>query len=257
MPEIHPSSIVSNKAIIADDVKIGPFCFIDEDVKIENGTQLLNHVTIYNGTRIGENNLFFPGAVIGAIPQDLKFHGEYTEVFIGSNNTFRECVTISRGTEESLKTTIGNKNLLMAYTHIAHDCEVGNNCVIANGTSLGGHVEVGDWAIIGGITGVHQFTRIGKHAMIGSSSKISQDIIPFGLFDGNPLKFGGINSVGLRRRGFSNETIELLKKTIRIIYNSGLNVSQSIEKIKSEIELTEDVKYLVEFVQSSKRGITK
>jgi UDP-N-acetylglucosamine acyltransferase len=257
MPTIHPSSIVSPKAEIADDVDIGPFCIIDEDVKIGIGTKLLSHVTIYKHARIGNNNKIFPGTVIAAVPQDLKFEDEYTEVFIGDNNTIRECVTISRATKATKKTVIGSGCLLMAYSHVAHDCIVGDNCIIANATELAGHVHVEEFVIFGGLVGVHQFTRIGKHSMIGAYSKIVKDVLPFGLYSGNPLLYEGLNRIGLRRRGFSAESIAELKKAFSFIYNPAYNVTQAVNKIKTEIKMTKEIEHLLEFIAVSKRGITK
>lgn len=257
MPKIHPTSIVSPDAQIADDVEIGPFCIVENDVKIDSGTKLLSHGVIYSGARIGKNNKIFPGAVIAAVPQDLKFNNEYTEVFIGDNNTIREAVTISRATSATKKTIVGNNNLLMAYVHIAHDCVVGNNCVLANGVELAGHVNVEDFVIIGGLTGVHQFTGIGKHAMIGACSKIVKDIPPFSLFSGNPISYEGLNIIGLRRRGFSAEAIASLKSAFSILYNSAYNTTQAVNKIKEEIKITDEVQHLLNFIQKSKRGISK
>ncbi|MBU2444192.1 MAG: acyl-ACP--UDP-N-acetylglucosamine O-acyltransferase [Bacteroidetes bacterium] len=257
MLKIHPSSIVSPKAEIADDVEIGPFCIIDEDVKIGSGTKLLSHVTIYKHARIGNNNKIFPGTVIAAVPQDLKFEDEFTEVFIGDNNTIRECVTISRATKTTKKTIIGSGCLLMAYAHVAHDCIVENNCIIANGTELAGHVHVEEFVILGGLIGIHQFTRIGKHSMTGACSKIVKDVLPFALFSGNPLSYGGLNKIGLRRRGFSEESITELKKAFGFIYNPAYNVTQAVNKIKSDVKRIKEVEHLIEFITKSKRGITK
>lgn len=257
MPIIHPTSIVSKNAEIADDVEIGPFCFIEDDVKIDKGTKLLSHVVIYNGARIGKNNKFFPGSVIAAVPQDLKFNNEYTEVFIGDNNVIRESVTISRATQATKKTVIGNYCLLMAYVHVAHDCVVGNNCILANSVQLAGHVTLEDYVIIGGLTGVHQFTRVGQHVMIGACSKIVKDIPPYTLFSGNPISYEGLNIIGLRRRGFSDKSINSLKHAYSILYSSSYNVSQAIKKIKDDVELTEEVQNLLKFLDGSERGLSK
>lgn len=257
MPKIHPSSVVSSKAEINDDVQIGPFCIIEEDVKIDNGTILLNNVSVYNGARIGKNNIIYSGAAISTIPQDLKFINEYSEAFIGDNNTIRESVTISRGTAAANKTIVGNNCLFMAYSHVAHDCLVGDYCILANSVALAGHVHIEDYAICGGLVGVHQFVKIGKHAMIGAHSMVVKDIPPFSLFSGNPIKFGGLNITGLKRRNFSNETIEQLKKVSTIIFNSDLNVTQAVNKICQEFPESEEVKYFVNFIKSSKRGIAR
>lgn len=257
MPHIHPTSIVSPEAQIADDVEIGPFCIVEGDVKINSGTKLLSHVVIYSGARIGKNNKIFPGSVIAAVPQDLKFNNEYTEVFIGDNNTIREAVTISRATSATKRTIVGNNNLLMAYVHVAHDCVVGNNCVLANCVELAGHVHVEDYVIIGGLTGVHQFTSIGRHAMIGACSKIVKDIPPYSLFSGNPVSYEGLNIIGLRRRGFKEEAISSLKSAFSILYNSAFNTTQAINNIKEVVKSTEEVQHLLKFIQQSRRGISK
>ncbi|MFZ0455204.1 MAG: acyl-ACP--UDP-N-acetylglucosamine O-acyltransferase [Ignavibacteriaceae bacterium] len=257
MSLIHPTSVIDPETEIAEDVEIGPFCFIEKDVKIGKGTRLLNHVTLYNGSRLGENNLVYPGAVISGIPQDLKYKGQYSEVFIGNDNTIRECVTISKATVEPFKTIIGNDCLLMAYSHVAHDCVLGNKCILANSVALGGHVTLGEYAICGGLVGVHQFVKIGMHCMIGAHSMIVKDVAPYGLFSGDPLKYSGLNTVGLKRRKFSPDTIELLKKALNLIFISDLNVSQAVEKIVNELPHTEELKNLVNFILKSKRGISK
>ena len=257
MPLIHPTSVIEPEAEIADDVEIGPFCFIEKDVKIGKGTRLLNHVTLYNGSRLGENNLVYPGAVIAGIPQDLKYKGQYSEVFIGNDNTIRECVTISRATVEPFKTILGNDCLLMANSHVAHDCVLGNKCILANSAALGGHVTLGDYAICGGLVGVHQFVKIGMHCMIGAHSMVVKDVVPYALFSGDPLKYSGINAVGLKRRNFSLETIEFLKKALNLIFMSDLNVSQAVEKIVNELPHTEELENLIHFIQNSTRGISK
>ncbi|MGE5796417.1 MAG: acyl-ACP--UDP-N-acetylglucosamine O-acyltransferase [Ignavibacteria bacterium] len=257
MKKIHPSSIIDPKAEIADDVEIGPFCIVEEDVRIGRGTRLLNNVSIFRGARLGENNIIYPGASISAIPQDLKFAGEYTEVFIGNGNFIRECVTISRATNDTKKTIIGNNCLLMAYSHVAHDCLLEDHCIIANSVALAGHVLLEEYAILGGLVGVHQFVRIGRHAMIGAHSMVVKDIPPFSLFSGNPLEYNGLNVKGLRRRNFPDEVIESLKKAYSFIFNSNLNTTQALEKIQSEVSLCEEVNHLTSFIQESKRGISK
>jgi UDP-N-acetylglucosamine acyltransferase len=257
MNKIHPSSIVDPKAEIANDVEIGPFCIIQEDVKIGKGTKLLNNVALFRGARLGENNILFPGASISTLPQDLKFSGEYTEVYIGNNNSIRECVTVSRATKDASKTSIGDNCLLMAYSHVAHDCRLGNNCILANSVALGGHVILGDYVILGGLVGVHQFVRIGKHAMIGAHSMVVKDVLPFSLFSGNPLEYSGMNLTGLRRRNFPDESIQLLKKAYNLIFSSNLNTTQALEKIETEVSKCDEVDHLISFIKESKRGISK
>jgi UDP-N-acetylglucosamine acyltransferase len=257
MTKIHPNSIISSKAEIDIDVEIGPFCVIDDDVKIMKGCKLYNSVSIFNGARIGENNIFFPGTVISALPQDLKFDGGFSEVFIGNNNTFRECVSVSRGTHATNKTIIGNNCLLMANSHVGHDSRVGNNCIIANSVGLGGHVHMEDFVIIGGLVGIHQFVSVGKHSMIGALSMVAKDVPPYTLFSGNPLNYEGLNVIGLKRRGFSGESITLLKTIYTILYNSGLNVSQAVNKIKNEFKLENEVAEVINFIAKSRRGLSK
>ena len=257
MPLIHPTSVIDPGADISEDVEIGPFCYIEKDVRIGKRTKLLNNVSLYNGSRLGEDNLVYPGAVISGIPQDLKYKGQYSEVFIGNKNTVRECVTISRATVEPFKTVIGNDCLLMAYSHVAHDCILGNKCILANSVALGGHVVVEDYAICGGLVGVHQFVRIGMHCMIGAHSMVVKDVVPYALFSGTPLKYSGINTVGLKRRNFSQEAIDLLKKALNLFFISNLNVSQAVDKIINELPRTNELEYLIDFVQTSKRGISK
>lgn len=258
MAKIHPSSVVSSKAQISDDVEIGPFCVVEDDVIIGSGSKLLNHVTIYNHSRIGENNKFFPGTVIGAVPQDIKFDGGFSEAIIGNNNTFRECVTVSRGTHATDKTTIGDNCLFMAYAHAAHDCRIGSNCILANSVALAGHVHVEDTVIIGGLVGIHQFVSIGKHSMIGAHSMVVKDVPPFGLFSGNPLYFEGLNIIGLRRRGFSDDSITAIKKTYMLLYKSGLNVTQALERIQNDSSLnSSEVSDILTFIKNGRRGLSK
>lgn len=257
MAKIHPTSIIGKKAEIDETVEIGPFCIVEDGVRIGRGTRLLSNVTILSGALIGENNTFFPGSIIAAVPQDLKFSGEATQLLIGNNNTIRECVTMNRGTEATGKTVVGNKNFFMAYSHVAHDCVIGDNCILANSVALGGHVFLGNYVILGGLAGVHQFVRIGDHTMIGASSMVVKDVIPYALFSGNPLDYQGLNMVGLRRRGFTDEKIDILKECFKYLFKSGLNVSQAFEKIRSGVEIVPEVENLLAFISASKRGIAK
>jgi len=257
MLNIHPTAIVSSEAIIGDNVHIGAFCIIESDVTIGNGNVIHNNVIIKSGTRLGTGNTIYPFAVVAAIPQDLKFAGEYTELFIGNKNIIREYVTISRGTVEKNKTVIGNECLFMANSHVGHDCILGNNIIIANSVALGGHVEIEDFVTIGGLAGIHQFVRIGKHVMIGAHSKAVKDIPPFCLFDGSPLEFQGLNVIGLKRRLFEDKTIEQIRKAYNIIYKNSMNVSQAVNEIKNYLPQTPELKHIVSFVEASSRGITK
>ncbi len=248
---IHPD------AQIGENVKIDPFAVIEEDVIIGEGTWIGSNVTIMSGTRIGKNCRVFPGAVIGAIPQDLKFEGEKTIVEIGNNNTIREFVTINRGTNASGKTKVGNGNLIMAYVHLAHDVVIGNNCVLANSVALAGHIIVSDWAIIGGVTAIHQFVHIGEHVMISGGSLVRKDVPPFVKAAREPLSFAGINSLGLRRRGFSDRIIRQIQDTYRILYQSGLNNKKALDKIEFDIPKSKERDLVLNFIRSSERGIMK
>lgn len=248
---IHPN------AQLAPDVKVGAFSFIDDDVVIGKGTIIEPNVTIYSGSRIGENCRIFPGAVIGAIPQDLKFNGEYTQVVIGDRTTIRECATINRGTSAYGTTKIGSDTLIMAYVHIAHDCIIGNHCVFSNATNLAGHVEVEDYAIFGGMSAAHQFVKVGKHAFIAGGTMLSKDVPPYILVAKNPAIFGGINSVGLKRRDFTIEQIHSIQDIYRYLYNNGLNTTQAIRKIEEDFEDSDIKQDILRFVSQSERGIVK
>jgi len=248
---VHPD------AKIAENVSIDPFVTIHDNVEIGEGTWIGSNVTIMYGARIGKNCKIFPGAVISAIPQDLKFKGEDTVVEIGNNTTVRECVTINRGTIARGKTSVGDNCLIMAYAHIAHDCVIGNHVIINNSVGLAGEIEVEDWVIIGGMCGVHQFVKIGAHAFVGAGSLVGKDVPPFVLAGKYPLSYAGINSVGLKRRGFSDENINSLHEIYRIIYQKGLNTSQALEKIENEIEESPARNQVIDFIRNSKRGIIK
>jgi len=253
----QPLAYVHPDAKIADNVVIEPFVSIDHDVEIGEGTRIGSSVTILPGTRIGKNCIIFPGAVIGAVPQDLKFKGEYTTVEIGDNNTIREYVTINRGTSAKSKTVVGNNNLIMAYVHIAHDCKVGNNTILGNNTQLAGEVVVDDWAIISGMSGVHQFCRIGSHVMIGGGSRVIKDVPPYIKAGREPLSYVGINSIGLRRRNITNEKIREIQDIYRYLYQKGLNTSQAAELIEAEMPATQERDEILLFVKDSKRGIIR
>ncbi|MCO5229740.1 MAG: acyl-ACP--UDP-N-acetylglucosamine O-acyltransferase [Chitinophagales bacterium] len=248
---------INPQATIADNVKIGAFSYIDEDVTIGEGTIIEPNVTIYKGTRIGRNCHIFPGAVIGAIPQDLKFAGEYSTVEIGDFTTIRECSTINRGTIASGVTRIGSHNLIMAYVHIAHDCVIGNHCILSNATNLAGHIIVEDYVVFGGMCAAHQFIKIGKHAFIGGGTMLRKDVPPYVLVAKDPAVFTGINSVGLKRRDFSLEQIHLIQDIYRYLFNSGLNTTQAIDKIFEDFEASEIRDEIIDFITKSERGIVK
>lgn len=252
---IHSTAIVHPKAKLAEDVEVGPYSSIGENVTVGRGTRIAGQVFIDGWTKMGENNRIFTGAVIGTEPQDLKFEGEESFLEIGDNNTIREYVTINRGTAGGGgRTTIGNDCLFMAYTHIAHDCHIGNSVVMSNLTTLGGHVTMEDGVWIGGLVGIHHFVSIGRLTFLGGYSKIVKDIPPFMLADGQPAEVRGLNVVGLRRAKFSPEKLSILKKVHQILYRSQLNTSQAIAKIEEEVELIEEVKHLLEFIKGTAQG---
>jgi UDP-N-acetylglucosamine acyltransferase len=253
----QPLAYIHPEAKVASSVVIEPFVTIDKNVVIGDGTQIASNVTILEGVRIGKNCRIFPGAVIGAIPQDLKFKGEDTLAIIGDNTTIRECVTINRGTAARGKTIVGDNCLIMAYCHVAHDCVVGNNVIMGNATQLAGEVEIDDFAIISGGCLVHQFTRIGSHVMIQGGSKIGKDVPPFVTAGREPLSYAGINSIGLRRRGYSNEQIRDIQDVYRYIFQSGMNTSHAIERIQAELPATKERDEILLFIKNSPRGIIK
>ncbi|MBM3768791.1 MAG: acyl-ACP--UDP-N-acetylglucosamine O-acyltransferase [Acidobacteria bacterium] len=256
---IHPTAIIDPAARIDGAAIVGPYCVIGAEVEIGARTELKAHVYCEGPTWIGEDNIVYPYASIGVASQDLKYHGERAETHIGSRNKIREFVTIHRGTEGGgLKTAVGDDNLLMAYTHIAHDAHVGSRCVLANGVTLAGHVTIGDWAVIGAFSGVHQFCRVGRHSMIGGYSVITQDVMPFAtIVTPRDAKAFGANATGLERRGFSSETIEHLQNALRMLTRGKLNTSQAIAKIRDEIPRCEEVEELIAFIESSDRGVIK
>jgi len=254
---IQPLSYVHPNAKIADNVVIDPFVTIAKNVEIGKGTWIGSNVTIMEGARIGENCRVFPGAVISAIPQDLKFEGEKSLAIIGDNTTVRECATINRGTSVTGKTEIGENCLIMAYSHIAHDCKIGNNCIIVNSVALGGHVTIGDYAIVGGLSAIHQFVSIGKHAMVSGGSLVRKDVPPYVKAAREPLSFVGINSIGLRRRGFEDEKIQEIQNIYRILFQSNKNTTQALLKIETEINASPERDEIISFIQNSGRGIMK
>ena len=253
----QPLSYVHPDAIIAKNVVIEPFTTIDKNVKIGQGSWIGPNVTIMEGTRIGKNCNIFPGAIIGAVPQDLKFKGEKTTAEIGDNTTIRECVTINRGTFSRGKTTLGSNCLVMAYSHIAHDCFVGNNCIFSNNSTLAGDVTVGEYVILAGMTAVHQFCSIGSHAFVAGGSLVRKDIPPFVKAAREPLSYAGINSVGLRRRGFTPEKIKEIQDIYRILYQKNLNNTQATQIIEAEMEASTERDDILLFIRESQRGIMK
>lgn len=252
---IHPSAIIDPKAQIGENVKIGPFVIIENDVVIGDGTEIKSSAVIKSGARIGKECRIFQSAVISEIPQDLKFSGEKTLLEIGDRTTVREFCTLNRGTSELGKSSIGNDCLLMAYVHVAHDCVIGDKTILANGVQLAGHVSIGYHVTIGGMTPIHQFCNIGDHAFVGGGYRVVQDVPPYILASGEPLKFAGVNNVGLRRRGFPSESRMNIKRVYKQIFYSPMNMSESIKAIKSNIVQTEEVKIILDFIENSNRGL--
>jgi UDP-N-acetylglucosamine acyltransferase len=257
MTHVHASAIVSPKAQLADDVTVGPFAVIEDSVTIGSGSVIGSHVLLAPGTVLGKNVKIAHGAVIGTNPQDLKFGGEVTKAIIGDNTVIREYATINRGTKYHMQTVVGKDCFIMAYAHVAHDCIIGNNVIMANSVNLAGHVEVDDFAILGGVLPVHQFVKIGAHCMVGGGFRVQQDICPYALVGGYPLKVVGINSIGLRRRGFADDTIKRLEQTFKLLFFSGLNTTQAVERIKNEIQMIPEIENVLTFLNRSNRGIVK
>jgi len=254
---IHHLSVIHPDAHLHETVEVGPFTTIYEDVYIGEGTWIGPNVTIFPGARIGKHCKIFPGAVIAAEPQDLKYNNEYTTVEIGNYVIIRECVTIHKGTEYSYKTIIGNNSLIMAYSHIAHDCVIGNHVIIANATNMAGHVIIDDFAVIGGMTAIHQFCKIGKHVIIQGGSLVRKDIPPYVKAGREPMVFEGLNLVGLKRRGFPNEDIELIKDIYRVYYGNGMNISQATLKVEETFGDSIYKTEILNFIKNSQRGILK
>ena len=252
---IHKTALISNKAKIGDNVSIGPYCIIEDDVIIGDNTKIDSHSIIKQYSTIGQNSHIFSHCVIGEIPQDKKYEGEKTNLIIGDNTVIREFCTLNRGTKDSGTTQIGDDCLLMAYVHIGHDCIINNHIILANGVQLGGHVCINDYAIIGGLTPVHQFCKIGEHSLVGGGLRVVQDIPPFIIANGQPLRFSGINALGLRRRGFSASQRTNIKNAYKIIYNSNHNRSQALEKIKSDLNIKNEISTIIDFIKNSSRGL--
>ena len=256
MNNISPLAFVHPEAKLGDDNQIGPFCYIDKNVEIGDNNTFLNGVTVHYGARIGNNNEFFPGASISTKPQDLKFRGEDTLCCVGDNNSIRENVTLSRGTASKGKTVIGSNNLLMESMHVGHDCVLGNGLIIGNSTKFAGEVVVDDNAIVSASVLCHQFCHIGGYVMIQGGSRFSQDIPPYIIAGKEPTKYCGLNLVGLRRRGFSNELIDHIHNAYRLLYSKGI-LSEGIQEVKNNLQMTKEISYILDFVENSKRGIIR
>lgn len=253
----QPLAYVHPGAKIAKNVVIEPFAIIHNNVEIGEGSWIGSNVTIMEGARIGKNVSIFPGAVISAVPQDKKYEGENSVVEIGDNTTIRECVTINRGTSDRMKTKVGKNCWIMAYCHIAHDCFVGDNCTFSNYTGLAGHVDVGDYVTIGAMVGVHQFVTIGNHAFLGAGSMVGKDVPPYTKAAREPLSYAGVNSIGLRRRGYSTEKIREIQNIYRILFQDNNNNTQAAAIIEAEMEATSERDEILQFIKGSKRGVMK
>lgn len=251
---ISPLAYIHPEAKIGQNCEIGPFCFIDANVVIGDNNVLMNSVTVLSGSRIGNGNRIFPGAVIGAIPQDLKFRGEETTAEVGDNNIIRENVTVNRGTAAKGRTVVGNNNLLMEGMHVAHDVFLGNGCIIGNGTKFAGEVVIDDFAIVSANVLVHQFCRIGSYVMVSGGTKCSQDVPPYSMIARDPAAYCGLNLVGLKRRGFSTEIINNLHSAYNILFNTSALFAERIEQIRANVPPSKEIDYLVEFLTTSKRG---
>lgn len=253
----YPLANVHPDAKIGNNVTIEPFATIQADVVIGDGSWIGPNAIVWDGSRLGKNVKVYPGASVSSIPQDLKFSGEKTETHIGDNTVIREYVTISRGTTDKFKTVIGKNCLLMAYVHVAHDCMIGNNCILVNTVQVAGHVTIEDWAIIGGASALHQFVKVGAHVMLSGGSLVRKDVPPFTKAAREPLAYAGINTVGLRRRGFTSEKITEIQEIYRYIFLKGMNNKKALEAIESSIAASEERDYILNFIKSSERGIMK
>jgi len=254
--KIHNTAIIHTNAQIADDVEIGPLTIVEEDVRISSGTKISSNALIASGTRIGNNCSIFNGAVLGTVPQDLKFGGEKTTLEIGNNTTIREYATLNRGTTDHWKTVVGDNCLLMAYSHVAHDCTIGNNVILSNSVNMAGHVTIEDYVIVSPSL-IHQFVKIGKHTFIGGGSKVRIDVPPYILAIDDPLRYGGLNSVGLKRRGFDASMLASIKKAYKIIYRSKLLLADALKKVENELDPIDEVKDIVSFFRNSERGVIR
>ncbi len=254
--EIHPTAVIDATAELAGDVIVGAYSVIGPNVRIGAGTTIGPHVQIVRDTAIGENCAIHHGAGLGGDPQDLKYAGEPTELVVGDRTVIREFVTLNRGTAAHGHTSVGSDCLLMAYSHVAHDCVIGDRVVLANAVQMGGHVTIEDWVVVGGVTAIHQFVKIGAHAFVGGSAAVMKDVAPYVKAASNPLKLYGLNSIGLQRRGFSAETRATLKRAYRLFFQSSFNISQAMERARSELPQTPELQHFLAFIEASERGIT-
>lgn len=253
---VHPTAIVDPGAELGEGVTVGPWSMVGPNVKIGDGTEVRSHVLIEKNTTLGADCVIHQGAVLGTDPQDLKYRGEETFLVVGDRTVIREYATANRGTADLVTTNIGHDCLLMAYSHVAHDSQIGNHVVLSNAVNMAGHVIIEDWAIVGGLTAIHQFVRIGAHAFVGGASRTSQDVPPYTKAAGSPMKLYGLNSVGLDRRGFSQEVRQALKRAYRIIFQSNLPLSKSLDQAEAECKELPEVRHLISFIRNSERGVT-
>lgn len=257
MNKIHSTAIVNPRAELGDNVSIGPFTIVEEDVMIGDNCQIQSHTLLASGSRLGKEIFVGKGAVLGTKPQDLKFKGEKTNLEIGDGTVIREFATLNRGTSESYKTVIGKDCFIMAYAHVAHDCVLGDHVIIANAVNMGGHVIIEDYAGVGGLTAIHQFVHIGRHSFVGGGMRVTMDVPPYILATGEPIRYAGTNHVGLKRRGFSKETILEIKRAYRIIYKSSFTVSEAIKKIEESFEPIPEIQNILRFAKNSQRGLIR
>ena len=254
---VHPTAIIDPAARLGTGVTVEPYAIIDANVEIGSGSVIGSHARIASGARLGNEVKIHQGAVVGTVPQDLKFGGEDTLLIVGDRTVIREFATLNRGTRARRRTEVGADCLLMAYTHVAHDCILGDRVILANAVQLGGHVTIGDWAILGGGVVVHQFTQIGEHAMVGGGFRVTQDVPPFAVVGGYPARIISVNRIGLERRGFTADQVKALTHAFRILFRSGLNRTQAIEKLKSEGARTSEIEHLLGFFAKSERGVMR
>ena len=257
MTDIHSTAMVNKNAELGDNIKIGPYAIIEGGVKIDDGTQISSHVLVADGAEIGKNCKIYQGAVLGTEPQDLKFGDEKTFLVVGDNTTIREYATLNRATTYSYYTRVGNNCFLMAYSHIAHDCEIGNNVIIANSVNMAGHVIIEDSVGVGGLTAIHQFVHIGSHCFVGGGLRVSKDVPPYILAMGEPLSYGGLNTIGLKRKGFKDNVLSQLKNAYKIIYRENLTLNDAIQKIEDTFEKIPEIENLLKFLHGSERGILR
>ncbi len=252
----HPTAIVDPEAELAESVSVGPYAVIGAEVSLADGVRVGPHALLEGPTRVGEECEIHNGAVVGTDPQDLKYEGEESWLEVGARTTIREYATLNRGTSASGITRVGSDCLIMAYAHVAHDCRIGDHVILSNAVNMAGHVEIGDWAIVGGVTAIHQFVRIGRHAFVGGGSRLPQDVVPFATVAGNPCSAYGINTTGLRRRGFDDATVRALRSAWRSIFQGDVNIGQALDRLEAEGDQEPEVEEMIAFIRESERGVT-